>query len=362
MSAGTAPAFDGRDIDTSRGALRGEGAPIRVKDPDHAYPTIRDVPGSAMREDADPTYYDEPVIKAPVWEWPIALYLFLGGVAGGSAALGAAAHAIDPDGLRPLVRRAHQVSAIGDVVSAGLLVYDLGRPARFLNMLRVFRPTSPMSVGAWVLTGSGAASTLAAILGEQRGALGRVGAVSGLASGVLGLALAGYTGVLLTNTAVPVWQGGRRALPPLFLASAATSTGALLHLLPVGRKGRAAARAFAVLGGAAELVLVHAYEREVARSRRAARPLHRGASGAIFQAARVLTGASVLLSIAPPRATRRTRALADALGLAGALGLRTAVFLAGKASARDPRATFHQQREGLGAAEVTGQPVYLARS
>jgi hypothetical protein len=79
-----------------------------------------------------------------------------------------------------------------------------------------------------------------------------------------------------------------------------------------------------------------------------------GASGAHFQVARAMAGAGLLLSVAPPRRQRAARALGDALALAGSLGLRAAIFLAGKASARDPRATFHQQRDGLGAAEVMG--------
>jgi formate-dependent nitrite reductase membrane component NrfD len=355
MKAELVPVDDGRNVDAARGALHGEGASIRVDAPEHAYPTIREAArGAPEGPGPDPTYYGEPVIKEPVWVWTIPLYFFVGGVAGASAALASAAHALDPEGQRSLVRCAHWISAAGDVVGAGLLVSDLGRRARFLYMLRVIRPTSPMSVGAWVLAGSGAASALSALLGERRGAFGRVGAAAGHASGLLGLVLAGYTGVLLASTAVPVWQGGRRALPPLFLASSAASAGALLHLSPIGRRGRAAARGFAVLGGTLSLALAHAFEREVARSPRAARPLHMGASGALFQVARAMAGAGLLLSVAPPRRQRAARALGDALALAGSLGLRAAIFLAGKASARDPRATFHQQRDGLGAAEVMG--------
>ena len=342
-------ADDGRNIDASRGALRGEGATLGLDVPDRAYPGSRALwprpPSEPARSAESPTYYDQPVIKAPVWIWSIAAYLFVGGAAGASAALGSAAQAIDPRGLRGLILRAHAVSAIGDVLSAGLLIHDLGRPARFLNMLRVFRPTSPMSMGSWILTGSGAASTLALILWPQRGALGRIGNLAGYVSGALGLALAGYTGVLLASTAVPVWLGGRRTLPALFLASGATSAGTILGLLPLRRREREVARRFAIMGGAAELVLGLVYEREVGRSERAARPLHEGVSGALWKLSRGLTAAGLGLALLGNR--RRVSRLANLLGAGGALALRVAVFTAGKASARDPRATFEQQRVGV---------------
>jgi formate-dependent nitrite reductase membrane component NrfD len=340
---------DGRDIDPSLGVLRGEGAALVVEVPDRAYPIKREVWGRPpSAPDGQPTYYGQPAIKEPVWNWSIPAYLFVGGAAGTSAALAAAAQALDPWTLRRLIRHARRVSAIGDGLSAALLVHDLGRPLRFLNMLRVFRPTSPMSVGSWVLTGCGAASTLAVLLGGRPGALGCGGDIATYVAGALGLPLAGYTGVLLANTAVPVWQGGGRALPALFLASGAASAGALLDLFPLRRRERAVAHRFAVFGGVAELALGVAYQRGVARPDRVARPLREGPSGALWKLSRLLTASSVALSILPrARRTRRVDAVADVLGLSGALSLRVAVFLAGKASARDPHATFQQQRRRL---------------
>lgn len=294
---------------------------------------------------ADPTYYDAPVLKEPVWIWSVPLYLFVGGTAGAASALAAAAQAVAPRALRGLVEHAHRLSLAGEVLSAGLLIYDLGRPARFLNMLRVFRPTSPMSIGSWTLSASGAAGALAVLSSRRRGALGKIGIGAGYAEGLLGLPLAGYTAVLLTNTAVPIWQGGRRALPPLFLASSAASAGALLSLLPIGRRGRAAARRFERFGAVASLALQVAFEAEVGSVRRVARPLHRGSSGVLWWTARALTAASVLGAVAHGR---RAQVLSSVLALAGGLALRAALFMAGKASARDPRATFHPQRARLG--------------
>ena len=332
---------DGRHIDPALGVMSGEGAGMRVRVPEHAYPAPREIARAASDHDAR-TYYGQPVLKAPVWIWSVPAYFFVGGTAGAASALAAAAEALDPLGSRRLVRRAHQISMAGDILSAGLLIHDLGRPTRFLNMLRVFRPTSAMSIGSWALAASGATGTLAVIAGERRGAIGGVGKAAGYVSGALGLVLAGYTGVLLASTAVPVWQGGRWSLPPLFLASAAASAGALLAMLPVGRRGRAAARRFARFGDVATLALGLSYEYEVGRSRRVARPLRRGAPGALWAISRGLTGASIVAS-ATAKGAKRDRT-AGVLGLAGAIALRTAVFLAGKASAQDPRATFDPQR------------------
>jgi hypothetical protein len=169
-----------------------------------------------------------------------------------------------------------------------------------------------------------------------------LGKAAGYVSGLFGLPLAGYTAVLLANTAVPVWLGGARALPPLFLASSAASAGALLDLLPIGPHGRRVARCFALLGSVAALGLGALYEAEVGSVPRAAEPLRRGRSGGLWALARVLTSAS-LVALVVARGRRRAARLGDALGLAGALALRAAVFTAGKTSARDPVASFLQQ-------------------
>src|SRR5215212_6840213 len=105
---------------------------------------------SVSRDSGDdyPSYYGRPIIKEPVWTWEIPWYFFTGGLAGGSAALGFTAGAL---GNERLARRAWANATAGVVVSPALLISDLGRPARFLNMLRMVKLTSPMSVGSWVL-------------------------------------------------------------------------------------------------------------------------------------------------------------------------------------------------------------------
>ena len=117
------------------------------------------------------SYYGKPVIKEPLWSAPdMAGYLFFGGLAGASSVLAGFAHAHRPPGLA----RASKVGAAGAIALSGAaLVHDLGRPARFLNMLRVVKVTSPMSVGSWLLSAFGGASTVAAAeCGDRQAARG----------------------------------------------------------------------------------------------------------------------------------------------------------------------------------------------
>ena len=104
------------------------------------------------------TYYDLPVLKEPVWIWAVPTYFAVGGAAGAALVLGAAAQLVDRDGLADLIRWSRRIGAAGSAVGAALLVVDLGRPGRFLNMLRVFRPTSPLNLGSWVLAGASGTS------------------------------------------------------------------------------------------------------------------------------------------------------------------------------------------------------------
>ncbi|HVY45008.1 MAG TPA: NrfD/PsrC family molybdoenzyme membrane anchor subunit, partial [Minicystis sp.] len=227
---------DGRNVSSELGELVGEGASIEVKkEPGREYPSAtRPLPitPSAASAGLAPTYYDLPVLKEPVWIATIPTYFFVGGISGATSCLGAVVEIAAPRRLGRLARATRLVGVVGDLASAALLVADLGRPARFLNMLRVFRPTSPMSVGSWVLALSGAANTAGLVLSEAPAPLSFVGRAASVASGALGIPLAGYTAVLISGTAVPFWQTARRSLPVLFIASSAATAGALLELLP----------------------------------------------------------------------------------------------------------------------------------
>lgn len=169
------------------------------------------------------TYYDLPLLKPPVWTWEVPAYFFVGGAAGAAAVLGVAAQFTGGD--ENLIRDARWIAFLGATASGPLLISDLGRPERFLHMLRVFKPQSPMSVGVWTLSAFAGASAGAALLPSKM--LRDVCAVAAAASG---LVMATYTGVLLGVTAIPVWKEHADFLPVHFGASALGSAVSLLEL------------------------------------------------------------------------------------------------------------------------------------
>ena len=342
---------DGRNIDSRLGTLSGEASEQRVTD--HGVPERELQPrvfGTQASQQqglatGDPTYYDRSVIKKSVWSWTIPAYYYTGGVTGGSMVLGAAATLLNREGLPVLVRKSRWIGVIGATVS---------RPARFLHMLRVFRPTSPMSIGTWILVSFSSLAGLSALAEFAPGPLQWAGDAAALAAGVLGLALSGYTGVLIANTAVPVWQRPHRLLPGLFLASAATSAAALFDLVGVGEGEHGAVKFFGVAGAGAEFGLANLVEREVASVPEAVRPLREGFSGFLWKSGKALCAASLVLSLTPG-SSRRVRRITGILGTVGTICIRFGIHYAGDRSAMNPRATFHQQRQGQGAFEVTGK-------
>src|SRR5207249_8735546 len=173
------------------------------------------------------SYYGRPIVKEPTWTPEVPLYFFTGGIAGASSVLHGIARLT---GNERLARRSLFVGAAADVVSPALLISDLGRPERFLNMLRVVKVTSPMSVGSWILFLSGGASGTAAAL-ELLGVAKPVKVLAEGASFAAGPPLATYTGTLVANTSIPVWSEARDVLPWLFGASAAASAGAAATLV-----------------------------------------------------------------------------------------------------------------------------------
>lgn len=297
------------------------------------------------------SYYGLPTIKPPVWIWTVPLYLYLGSTAGALTALGAAAQAFDGHWMRNLVTRCRWLATSYIAVGTACLVYDLGRPERFLNMLRVFRPSSPMSVGSWLLAVTGSLIGAAALLSRANGSMRKIGHGFGYAAAVVGIPLAGYTGVLLSTTAVPIWQETRRSLPLLFVASGVAGAGALLSMSKLGHREEKAVHRFELIGQVAELACMGAVEREALAIKEVGNPLKQGPSGVLWTAAKTMVAAGLVLSILPGR-SRRKQVAAGVLGTLGAITLRVALLQAGKASARNPQATFGQQRAGHGAAEL----------
>jgi formate-dependent nitrite reductase membrane component NrfD len=289
--------------------------------------------------DRPTSYYGRPVIKPPPWKPPlIASYFFFGGLAGASAVLGAAAHVADN---RPLERRAWATSLAGLAVGPPLLIADLGRPARFLNMLRVFKVTSPMSVGSWLLAATSGAVVVAAA-GTVGGVPRWASSAAALPAGALGAMLASYTGGLLADTSVPAWHEARRELPFVFAGSAmASAGGATLALTPP--RYAVPARRLLVIGAVVETVASRVMEHRLGEL---AKPYRSGISGRLARGALAATAAGAATTAAA--GGRRGGAVAaGALALTGSALVRFAVLEAGFASARDPEATTVAQRRRL---------------
>lgn len=285
------------------------------------------------------SYYGQPVIKEPVWEvQDVPSYLFLGGLAGASSALAASAQMA---GYRELAKVA-KVGALGAIsLSVVALIHDLGRPERFLNMLRVFKPTSPMNVGAWLLTGYGPVAGAAAVA-EVTGILPKAGQAATMGAGLLGPAVVTYTGTLISDTAVPAWHAAYREMPYLFAGSAACAAGGL-GLLAVRAADSEPARKLAVLGAASVLI---AKRQLLNRLGDVAEPYETGTAGTLFRASEILT-AGALAGVVLGRESRAVSALSGASLIAASLLTRFGIFQAGLASARDPKYTIVSQRRRI---------------
>ncbi|MEV5175474.1 NrfD/PsrC family molybdoenzyme membrane anchor subunit [Streptomyces flaveolus] len=285
------------------------------------------------------SYYGTPVLNKPVWKpVDIAGYLFLGGLAGASSLLAAGGQLTGRPGLAAPAK----FGAAGAIsLSLVALVHDLGRPARFLNMLRVCKPTSPMSVGSWLLVGYAPLSLTAAAT-EVAGRYRMLGSAATAASAVLGPAVATYTAVLVSDTAVPAWHEGHRELPFVFAGSAASAaSGLALAATPVAEAGPA--RRLAALGAALELGAFQVMKRRMGL---AAEAYEQGRPRLLLRAAEALTAGGAVLALCSGR-RRSLGVAAGAALLGGSAALRFAVFHAGVASAEDPKYTVVPQRERL---------------
>lgn len=287
-------------------------------------------------------YRGRPVLKPPVWTWEVGLYFFVGGLAGMAALIAMVSRLTG--GAAELTRWALTLAAAGALVSPVLLILDLGRPLRFLNMLRVFKWRSAMSMGVWLLVAFSACAVPAAALAwwpgsagpvSGAGGLGTVLTVLALGAGFTGSLLATYTGVLLAATVIPVWSSHRWLLPLHFGLAGLGSAAAALELL-----GFLTPELHAI-GIAVALVETAVGARvELRRRPLVDEPLHRGASGWTLRVAGALAGPAALglrlLGWIPAAATAF---------LLGALVSRYGWLMAGRASAQDPAALFAAQRQ-----------------
>lgn len=258
------------------------------------------------------------MMKPPVWTWEVPLYFWFGGIASGAAFVGLACD-LAGDHKSAKVARLVSLGALGPCPP--LLIMDLGRPARFFNMLRIFKTRSPMSMGAWALSvfgGIGAAAVGADLVKQDKAAR-----VAGALNAIVGGYLGSYTGVLLASTAVPVWARSRLFLGPIFVCTATATGAAAVRLVCVNADEsthRALGHVQAVAMGT-EMVLSEINERRLKE--------HAVHSGKMKWAKRLVQAGLAA------QASRRTGPLPSLLYLTAGLLFRYAWVEAGPPSARD---------------------------
>jgi formate-dependent nitrite reductase membrane component NrfD len=282
-----------------------------------------------------------PIIRPAVWTWEVPLYFWVGGIASGSSFVAMACDAAGDHESAAIARKV-TLAAIGP--AAPLLVMDLGRPERFLNMMRIFKPRSPMSMGAWCLSAFSGVAFFAVAADElDRPRLARL---LGVKTAVLGTYLGSYTGVLLASTAVPVWARSRMFLGPIFIATAAAKGAAVNRLvlaatgLPTGHPTRNALGTIETLAMSAELAMSSLNEKRLGRL---AESLEEGRPGKLFQAAKWMIRVGLALRLARSRGAW-VHHVASVLFLLAGLSFRFAWVGSGRTSARDNEAVARMHR------------------
>jgi formate-dependent nitrite reductase membrane component NrfD len=299
------------------------------------------------------TYYGRPVLKPSHYGQLIASYLFIGGVAGASQIIATIADWTG-DRRNRFITRAARYLSLGGILAAPLfLIADLRTPERWYNMLRIFRRTSPMSIGSWTLTAFGGLSGITALLQfladrRRRSPYRRAARAFALPAMGAGAIVATYTGTLLGSTSTPLWARASRFLPALFgISAAATSTAALTLAAHASGASRITARRLerlAAMIAAIEFLTSTALDRHWARANLAA-PLKEPPTTTAYRAGYKGLGIAVPLlvhgvSVATGRRSRRASMFAAAATLIGGYFLRSVIVHAGKDSARRPEDYF----------------------
>lgn len=306
--------------------------------------------GLTPHASAETGYYEMPILKKPQWKAEIPLYFFCGGAAGASAVIAAIADITDSG--RRLARDARALAAIGGVVSPALLIADLGMPSRFLNMFRVFKFQSPMSVGSWTLMAFSSNAAAAAFLSawQRRFRAARhfriLQTAAELFSALTGAVVSSYTGVLVGATAIPVWNQNVAILPLHFAASGMATAGGLLELRGHDSPALNAIGLITSLGESAVGASIEL------RKNPALKPLKSGSSGWLTRIGGFLSGPLPLILRlmsfgADPGRKRKLRKIAAASAVAGSLATRFAWTRAGSASAKDTPLLLHGPSDAL---------------
>ena len=314
-----------------------------------------EVLGTIPADDAPmPTYYDRRSLKPTDWRWLIVSYLFVGGLAGAAQVIATIVDLVGGRRDRKLVRAGRYLALFGSLLSPALLVADLKTPTRWYNMLRIYRSTSPMSIGSWTLFAFGGLSGLVAIGQVVDDVFAFTGGrllarCAGVPAAAVGAVLTTYTGSLLSATSTPIWAAGYRLLPPIFgLSGTATATAALSLILDrseAARTTRGRLERLALLVSLAELVLTIRLD-ALWKRERLDRPLDEPPLKLPYRlgvfGAGILAPLGVhLLQALTGRELRRAAQLAAMAALVGGYTQRAVIVLAGKRSAERPTDAFH---------------------
>lgn len=316
-------------------------------------------PNAVVPEPEFQSYYGKNVIQAPPWDWKIPAYLFVGGIAAGSGLVSAGGHFTGRERLR---KRGRWAAIIGTALGGATLVGDLGRPERALNMMRTVKLTSPMSVGTWILTGFGACAGAAVGIEVLRKWLptdGTVGVLVKVADGLAAVGsaffappLAAYTGVLLSDTAVPTWHEAYRELPFVFVSSGIAAASGLAMITTPTAETRPV-RVLATVGALSELWIGEIMTSQLGEL---AEPFEDKPAHGWHRASKILTAAGGF-GAALLGGTRVGAALSGAALMAGSLATRFGVFEAGMESAKDPKYTLKPQRARATQAAAEGRGI-----
>jgi len=306
--------------------------------------------GEGLPAHAPATYYERPLLKKPHWEWEVVTYLFMGGIMGGTGMLVALADDT-PEREADLARSARYIALVLAAACPAILIKHLGRPERFLNMLRIFKLKSPMSLGVWALIAFSSPAAVAAAGQASRDGLlpGWIAKlaprpVSNLLQGAFGAFIAGYTGVLVSATAIPIWACGKRHIPGVSvcsgLASACALNAAVLALTGGSQRTLRKLELLELVASISEAAILESFRRHAGSI---GDPMFRGKRGdklRTFTLFGGIIGASVLNLL--PFGGKAKTVLASTLTLVGGYVLRETIIESGKASADDPRAASRQ--------------------
>jgi protein NrfD len=304
------------------------------------------------------TYYGQPAIKPSLWGWLVSSYIFIAGIGGSAQIIATAADLAGDRALAPVIRNGRYIALGAATLGGPLLIADLHTPQRFYNMLRIFRKTSPMSIGTYVLMSFGSLSAALAALqlaldrDYSRGrAMQAAIKLLEIPAALAGMGMSTYTGALLSATSNPLWGAAPRHIAAAFGASAMASGTAVLTIaeqcssVPGSSKerGRALDRIGWVVSAVEFLLLVSLRRRFHEQGVDGA--LNDSGWGPAYDLGAVALGAGLpVLShaarvVAPERAPRLKLATSLAI-LAGGFLLRHVLLRAGNAAAERPKDYF----------------------